>query len=195
MTVDEFLALVSLQPEVRQERTVRVFGPTLRAEIESGQTTILSDVFNHPDQTFERRVFRYRHLTGHGVDESTLVAWECRHEASLPADLRLLLLRVDGIHLWANLDWGRSYFGVSPLSEWQHASSEQWRSFFGVSAPRSWIISYHDNGDDFLVLDIEHSEYRWHDLEDFDRPRVVARSVEELLEWYWAMADTMNPSA
>ncbi|MCB9580166.1 MAG: hypothetical protein H6717_24270 [Polyangiaceae bacterium] len=62
MTVDEFWPWCRFNLRVRQEHRSGLRANAAR-EIESGQTTILSDVFNHPDQTFERRVFRYRHLT------------------------------------------------------------------------------------------------------------------------------------
>ncbi len=177
---------MSAQEEVRETRRVRVFGPDLRRSIEAGHVTRLDEVLSHPDQRWEIRTFRHGHLVGPALTESEIADWQNRHPQSpLPADLRALLTRLDGIHLWADLDRGKAYWGVLPLAQWEDTVHD-----VGAVA-----ISYHDNGDYFLVLDTTTAEYRWHDHEDFDNPTLVATNVPELLDWLWREAARLAPEA
>jgi len=192
--VTELLRLAQSQPEIRQQRIVKVWGPKLRAEVESGRLSILSEIAAHPDQTEELRTFRYSHLLGPPLTRDQLAALQARLSGHpLPTDLSDLLLHADGIHLWADLDFGRAYWGIAPSSEWQPAAESEWAGFFEDLQRGSLAISYHQNGDYCLLLDNVTSEYRWYDHEIIDEPTVVARSVTELLDWLWAEMRDSEP--
>lgn len=46
----------------------------------------------------------------------------------LPQDLVELVMRANGIHLWADLDDGRAYEGLAPIEEWDLARVKMWGS-------------------------------------------------------------------
>jgi hypothetical protein len=56
-------------------------------------------------------------------------------------------------------------------------------------------LSYHENGDYVLLLDTRAPEYRWHDLEDFDRPFVIGHDTQSLLSWLWDKRHELDPRA
>lgn len=194
MRIDELQRRASAQPEIKQTRTVRVWGPTLRAEVEAGRLKNLAEIYAHPDQTSELQTFRCGHVLGEGLAPETIAAWQARFPAHpLPRDLTELLAQVNGIHLWADLDDGRAYFGVAPLDEWQDAAKD-WGWLF-TSPPAGYlVISYHDNGDYCLVLDTARSDYWWYDAHDPDNPLKVGSNVEEMLDWLWREAQRLSPS-
>jgi hypothetical protein len=175
MTIDEFIARAEAQPEVVRERLVRIWGPQLSAEIAAGRLRNLAEIYAHPDQTSEPRIFRYGHSLGPALRSDEI------------------LLRANWIHVWADLDVGRAYFGLAPLAEWEDASRVGWASMFEVPPRGAVAISYHENGDDYLVLDTAASEYRWYDLQDFDSPRRVGSTVSHLLEWLLNAAQALDP--
>jgi SMI1/KNR4 family protein SUKH-1 len=109
------------------------------------------------------------------------------------ADLKEFLTRVDGVHLWADLASARAYFGILPLNEWQDAQIVDWAAMFETAPAGRLVISYHDNGDDFLVLDTRAPEYLWYDLEDFDNPKRVGRTVAEMLDFWWRETAWLDP--
>jgi hypothetical protein len=155
----------------------------------------LLEFLAHPDLHPERRMLRWGHLLGPGVEASQVAEWLAsapgRH---LPDDLRALLGRVDGIHLWADLGEGRAYWGLAPLAEWIEAGAEQWRGLFPEEHARSLVISYHANSDYFLLLERERWLYREVDPQNFgELGDVVARSVPELLDWIWAEHFKLDP--
>lgn len=196
MTVDEFLRRISEQPEVKETRKVRVWGPTLRAEVESGRLRILADIEAHPDQTWELRTFRYGHLAGPGLRPDEIKRWQKQYpKHPLPADFTQLLTKANGIHLCADLDVGRAYWGLLPLADWEDAASVGWVSVFREPPVGRLAISYHSNGDYFLSLDTSDSTYHWHDVEDYGSDRLVGTSVNEFLDWYWTEAQTLDPRA
>ena len=55
------------------------------------------------------------------------------------------------------------------------------------------VLSYHDNGDYFLVLDTRSSEYWWYDLQDFDHPKRVGTTVAEMLDFWWRETAWLDP--
>jgi len=65
--------------------------------------------------------------------------------------------------------------------------------FVSGAASRPTLISYHENGDYYLVLDTQKPAYFWFDTQDFDDPALVARNVEELLSWWWNQAAELVP--
>jgi hypothetical protein len=196
MTIDDLLRKVAAQQPVSETRLVRIHGPELLQVLSSGQPLTIAEIESHPDQHQESRTFRYGHLVGPGLEPRRIAAWQAAWpEHQLPADLSQLLTRANGIHLWADLDVGRAYYGLLPLAEWEDAAHTEWSGMFATPPVGCLVVSYHDNGDNLLVLDTLSGGYRWYDLEDFDHPIVVARSVPQLLTWLWNIAQELDPRA
>jgi hypothetical protein len=199
MTIDEFLARIAAQPPITHERLVYVWGPELEAmfasRLAAGKSMLLSELRAHPDQTQELRRFRYGHVVGPGLAPAEVEAWQCKwRDARLPADVVHLLTRVNGIHLWAELDRSRAYFGILPLIEWQAVIHSDLAESYGLPPEGHFMISYHDNGDYFLILDAHNSRYLWWDVQNFGvHPKQVATTVEELLDWWWNHAAELDP--
>jgi len=186
MRIDEFSSRVRSQPEVRIERVVHVAGPSLRALLAEKRPIAVLDYVRHPDQRPELRTIRFGHRVGRGLSRDTIDDWQARHpEHRIPDDLRHFLEFADGVHLWADLDRGRAYFGILPLAEWVPATESELALPPAETSRGQLVISYHDNGDYVLVLDTIEGSYRWLDHEVLDRPKFVARSVEELLDVWW----------
>lgn len=106
----------------------------------------------------------------------------------LPADLAALLLRVDGIHLWADLDTGRSYEGLAPLAEWELARTTMYGPDARVDSlsERYLALTYHADGSAFVVLDVETGGYFLMDPAGPDTSCPVGRSAGELLDHLWS---------
>lgn len=102
----------------------------------------------------------------------------------LPADLRALILQVNGIHLWANGETGRAYFGLAPIEEWEPLRSRLGDGG-GRLGERYLAISYHQDEAAFIVLDLESGVYFLMDAAGPDTTSPIARNVEELLDWLW----------
>ena len=194
MTPETFLQRVAEQPTVSVDRAVRIPGPELQAFIASGKPLLLSELVAHPDQRQEVRSFRHGHLVGEGVTPQTLDAWQAGHpEHPLPADLRRFLAYADGVHLWADLDDGRSYFGILPLREWKDTRELDWATPPFRIPPEGLAISYHENGDFYLALDTRGPHYFWYDLGDYNSPRRVGGTIEALLEFWWKECEWLDP--
>lgn len=171
------------------QRQVSVPGPTLLVRMDTPPYPTIAEVQSHPDQTFETRRFRYGHLLGPGVTPEELSAWRaCWPNHPIPYDLAQLLLKTNGIHLWADLDQERAYIGIAPLAEWEDAAEGWWAEFFKPSAKGGLILSYHLDGNGAVVLDTKSGVYRWYEWEDLDNPQMIGNSVESLLDWLWAHA-------
>jgi len=194
MTAEEFIELANRQSVVTVARVVSEHGLELKALLAARTPMRLSEIAAHPDQTREIRQFRYKHILGPGVARSEVNGWSTNHSGHpLPNDLVALVERVDGIHLWADLTDQQAYFGILPIRLWRDAAEAEWAMLF-ESPPRGLLVlSYHQNGDFFLILDTKQGEYLWYDLEDFDKPQVVAHNVPELLDWYWSEAHELDP--
>jgi len=194
LTPQQLIQLAASQPEVTVERTVSVFGPTLSALLASGRSIRLTEVLAHPDQHAEVRRFRYGHHLGRGAARSSIAEWQGRHpSASLHPEIVQLLTQVDGIHLWADLDHGRAYYGICPHSEWIELAHSEWHFLFDEPKPGALVISYHDNGDYFLVLDTHENCFTWYDPQDFRDTRTVKRSTSELLDWWGELTQKLDP--
>ena len=195
MTTDEFLDRVAAQPMLTIERDVSVPGPQLKALMAEGKPIMLSDLMAHPDQHKERQTFRYAHLIGAGLSGDSIDAWQAAHrEHPLPPDLKEFLTRVNGVHLWGDLATSRAYFGILPLQEWQDAAHVEWAAMWLDETPVGQLaLSYHDNGDAFLVLDTRATEYLWYDLGDFGNPKRAGRTVAELLDFWWLETAWLDP--
>jgi hypothetical protein len=192
MTPAELIARSEAQPEVTVAREVSVAGPHLQAALRERRPMLMTDLLGHPDQTKQRRVFRYGHVLGPGLSQDDIASWQngFPHQR-LPLDVVDALQSVNGVHLWADLAIGRAYFGIAPLSEWTDAEGLVWQVDAG---PRtSLVISYHDNGDYFLVLDTEASRYEWIDQEVIDNRIEVGRTFSEMLGWFWGYTRSLAP--
>ena len=171
-----------------EKRRVSIWGPTLRARMKVLPHLSLAEIFAHPDQTHELKTFRYGHLLEPGVAIDEIAAWRKRWpKHSLPADLGEMLLEVNGIHLWADLDRRRSYIGVgvAPMAEWVDAGTTWWADFLDPRPEASVVISYSVDGNGGIVLDTRSGAYRWFDWMDLDHPKIIGHSVDELLDWLW----------
>jgi SMI1/KNR4 family protein SUKH-1 len=194
MTTEDLLRRVAAQPVVTVERTVHMPGPELQALFAEGTPILLTELTAHPDQHPEIRTFRYAHLLGPGLSYEAIAAWQAAHHGHrLPPDLAGFLERVNGVHLWADLASSRAYFGILPLEEWQDVRDTDWAMMFESPPAGQLAISYHENGDDLLVLDTNGPEYLWYDLEDFDNPRCIGSTVAELLDFWWEETAWLDP--
>jgi len=97
------------------------------------------------------------------------------------------LLRVNGIHLWADLDTGRSYEGLAPLEEWDLAR----RTLWGSDDHSDWLgdeyvaMSYHMDSGAFLVLKVTTGEYFLMDSAGANETCGIGADVGALLDWLW----------
>ena len=195
MTIDEFLRMAAAQSVVNEQLIVDVWGPELKALVAERKAMTLSEISTHPDQRKETRTFRRGHVLGPGLRADAIESWQRKWPShALPPDLTELLSRVNGIHLWADLDSQKAYFGILPLEEWEDASQSRLTTLFQDQSRGQLVISYHENRDYYLVLDTEKPAYFWFDTQDFgNNPALVARNVEELLSWWWNQAAELAP--
>lgn len=192
----ELIQRAAAQPEITVERLVRAHGPALTALLESGRPLLLSEIEADPDQHWELQRFRYGHLLGEGVSDDALSAWQALHPHSrLSPSVIDLLRQIDGIHLWADLDCGRSYFGVLPLAEWQPVHEHEAAILFQEVPADALVLSYHDNGDYYLLLEPAVDRFTWFDPQSWRDSKVVATTVDAFLSWWWGLAQELDPRA
>jgi hypothetical protein len=101
-------------------------------------------------------------VLGPGASAEELAAWQARWpHHPLPSDLVLLLSQVNGIHLWADDETGRSYEGLAPLDEWDLARLKMWgREADPASLPDRYLaLSYNADGAAFIVLNVDTGRY------------------------------------
>jgi hypothetical protein len=188
MTFDELLERAATEPSRTSEREIRVPSADLMNEVRAAGGIRIDALLADPRHTTRRRTFRTGHVFGRPVSSSELdrsrAAWS-RHR--LPEDLVALLRRANGIHLWADLDEGRAYQGLAPLSEWRTASQKMWGDHAdpALLADRYLALSYHTDGAAFVVLDTESGRYFLMDACGADESSPIGRSVEDLLDWLW----------
>jgi DNA-binding transcriptional LysR family regulator len=194
MTVDDLVERANAQQPVTVQRMISVPGPQLRALLAESRAILVSELDAHPDQRKELRTFRYGHLLGPGLLRDEIQAWQNTYpHLPLPPDLASFLVRVNGIHLWADLESSHTYFGIAPLDQWQDVKELGWASMYQSSPVGQLVISYHDNGDYFLILDTHKQQYLWYDLEDFDHPKHIGNRVPELLDFWWQETAWLDP--
>jgi hypothetical protein len=113
MTIDEFLRMAAAQSVVNEQLIVDVWGPELKALVAERKATTLSEISTHPGQRKETRTFRRGHVLGPGLRADAIESWQRKWPSHvLPPDLTELLSHVNGIHLWADLDSQKAYFGI-----------------------------------------------------------------------------------
>jgi hypothetical protein len=189
MNVDEFLRSVASEPPYTRERDVIVPHADLLREVKERGSMSLTDFQNDPRHRRERRTFRYGHLLGAPLSADEIRAWQRRWPRHiLPGDLTALLMRVDGIHLWANLDTTRAYTGLAPLAEWELARTKMYgpTAAADLVAENYLALSYHADGADFVVLDVERGSYYLMGECGADESCRVGQSVEDLLDYWWS---------
>ena len=128
-------------------------------------------------------------MLGPPLTANVLSEWQRRWPRhALPPVLASLLLRVDGIHLWADLGTGRAYEGLAPLAEWDLARVKMW----GPSADPDLLseqylaLTYHSDGAAFVVLDVDGGGYYLMDSCGADESCPVGRSADDLLDYLWS---------
>ena len=188
MTLDEFLERVASEPNRTSERDVRVPTVELLEEMRAAGGMRVDALLADPRQTVERRTFRTGHVLGAPVPPEELAHWvEAWPRHRLPDDLVDLLGRVNGIHLWADLDEGRAYEGLAPIGEWRIARQKMWGEDANPALlpDRYLALSYHSDAAAFIVLDVESGRYFLMDTCGADESSPIGRSVGELLDWLW----------
>jgi hypothetical protein len=55
------------------------------------------------------------------------------------------------------------------------------------------VISYHDNGDYFLLLEPGENRFTWFDPQSPNDSESISSSVGTLLDWWWDRAQEMDP--
>ena len=194
MNIDEFTRLALAQVPLSKDRRVSVPGPGLMAILQSGKPITVAEIENHPDQTYEVRKYIYGHILEAGAPKEEISQWQSNN-SSLPLsdDLKALLEQINGIHLWADIKEKRSYFGILSLGQWCDMASWEWSLLFEKPPSGKVVMSYHDNGDFYLVFDTAVCKYYWYDTQDIDRPTFIGSSVEELLSWWWNTSQELDP--
>jgi len=194
MTTNEFINRCIRQPVVSIQQEVSVFGPTLKSLVASSKYMRLSDILTHPDHGHETRTMEYAHVLGEGLRVAEIEEWQATHpQHVLPADLKQFLTRVNGIHLWADLETSRAYFGVLPLNDWQDVLLSDQAILFDSAVRGMLSISYDNNGDYRLVLNTAVPEYVWFDLEDLCNPQHIGPKVADLLDFWWNETSWLDP--
>jgi hypothetical protein len=197
MTLDDLMGRVGTEPP----RTV-----TLQQMLSQEQVTaanrpggmLLSDLLAAAPRSLPQHEVRFGHILGPPASPEALDAWTERFPRhALPADLKALVARVNGIHLWANLDTGRSYEGLAPLEEWALARVKLYGQ--GADArllPDHYLtISYHSDSAAFVVLNVESGRYFLMDSGGPDETCPIGSSVSELLDWLWRTRIPPKPNS
>ena len=188
MEIEQLLKYVATEPERTVSRTVWTTPAEVLAKVAAPGGMRMTDLLSAPGRRAEVRDVRYRHILGSPASQQVIDAWQDQHPFHLlPADLRALVACINGIHLWANVETGRSYTGLAPIEEWDLARVKM----YGSSADRSLLndrylaISYHQEGASFLVLDVESGRYFLMDVAGPDTTSPIANDAGELLDWLW----------
>jgi hypothetical protein len=187
MEIEEFIERVQNEPARTLNQSVWNTPPEVMAKAGLLGGLPLAELLSAPGRTVEQRVVRYGHILGSSASAEAVDRWLQQHgESSLPADLRALLARIDGIHLWANLEKGRSYWGVAPVVEWSVVQV--------ISGRTHVVITYDSNGDSFIALSLATGRYYLMDIAGPDETAPIASNVGELLDWLWKTRIEPKPS-
>ncbi len=189
MRVHEFLTRVASEPDRVEERDVQISAPALLSDLERPGGMLLTDYQADARTVTERRTMRWGHRLGSPLSREELSTWQTqwpRH--TLPHDLAALLVQVNGIHLWANLDTGRAYEGLAPLAEWDLARRKMYgpSGDAGLLSDKYLALTYQADSAAFVVLDPERGSYYLMDSCGPDETCPVGQSVEDLLDYLWS---------
>ncbi len=147
---------------------------------------LMTEFLSASGRKAEQRTVNYRHILGPPGLARGIDVWLNKGAHRFPADLHALVKRINGIHLWANVETGRSYTGLAPIEEWELARKRIGGEADGGFLDDRYIaISYHQDQASFVVLDTESGEYFLMDAAGPDRTCRIASSMEELLDWLW----------
>jgi len=188
MKIDELISLVAGEPERAVAPTVWSTPADLLSKAAKPGGLSMTDFLSAPGRQAEQREVRYGHILGSSASEQTIDDWQSeRPMAPLPADLRALVTRINGIHLWANKETGRSYTGLAPIEEWELARLKMYGSAAAPSLldDRYVAISCHQDGAAFVVLDVKSGQYFLMDAAGPDATAPIAHNASELLDWIW----------
>ena len=188
MRIEELLSKVASEPERTITRTVWTSPPELLARMKQPGGLLLTDFLLAPGRRAEQKECRYCHVLGAPASPGAIDAWQGQHPSHpLPADLRALVARINGIHLWADPDRGRSYTGLAPIEEWELARIKMYGSTADPSLldDRYIALSYHQDGAAFVVLDVISGEYYIMDVAGTDESYPIGSNADELLDWLW----------
>jgi len=188
MEIDELIRRVAGEAERAIVRTVWIAPAAALAKAGGPGGQLLTEFLAAPGRRSEQREVRYRHILGSGASQQAIETWQRTHPAHpLPADLRQLVTRINGIHLWANADTGRSYQGLTPVEEWELARMKMYGSTAdsGLLDDRYVALSYHQDESCYVVLDLLSGKYFLMDTAGADVSAPIADNVDELLDWLW----------
>jgi hypothetical protein len=180
MQIDELIRAAATEPNREVTRSVRVCSPaTLEAVPKTGISVL--DLSSLPAQV-ERKTFRFGHLLGPPASPRALEEVVRRAPLCFPADLMNLVARVNGIHLWADLDRGRSYTGLAPIEEWDVGGVAL---FYDALDDRHVSLTYHDDGAAAIVLELTSGTYYLMDTAGADHSCQIGKSSGDLLDYLW----------
>ena len=139
MRLEEFIKNIASEPERTFTRTVWNTPRDVLARAAQPGGLALRDLLSAPGRRAEQRVVQYRHILGSPAREEEVNAWQSLHPRQrLPSDLRELVLHMNGIHLWANVETGRAYSGLAPIEEWDLARLKLYGSDLGELLDWLW---------------------------------------------------------
>ncbi|MGO8999370.1 MAG: SMI1/KNR4 family protein [Polyangiaceae bacterium] len=188
MLVEDLIKLAAGEPERTVTQTIRTVPPLLLAKARQPGGLGVLELMSTPGLPSERRAVTYRHILGPPASREALEAWDRRMPLRpLPADLRALLLRVNGIHLWAESRTGRAYVGLAPVEEWDIARITMYGAAArqGLLDDRYIAISYDEGGGAYIVLDPTTGTYFLMDTAGPAPTTPIAHDVGELLDYLW----------
>lgn len=187
MQVEEFMALVGSEPERTISQTVWTAPPDALAKAAKLGGILMTEFLSASGRRAGQRDVHYCHILGPPGSPEAIDAWlKRRAPHRLPTDLHALVKRINGIHLWANVETGRSYVGLAPIEEWELARIRMCGEEDGGFLDDRYVaISYHQDGASFVVLDAESGAYFLMDAAGPDRTSRIANNTEELLDWLW----------
>jgi hypothetical protein len=187
MTLDELIDNVAGEPPRTVTRPTNTLapGPVNGAKRQGGM--LLTELFAGASRG-EPRTVRHGHILGPPASSQALDEWQRRFPRHhLPADLKALVARVNGIHLWANLETGRTYEGLAPIEEWELARVKMYGKDGDSTLldDRYVALSYHADAAAFIVLDADSGRYFLMDSSGPDETCPIGASADELLDWVW----------
>jgi hypothetical protein len=188
MRPDEFIEMVDSEPfRVVAREVATEEAATLLAEGAKSGAIRLADFLATRRPSAERRDVRYQHVIGPPATPAEVESWQERHpHHPLPADLRALVTRFNGINLWADSTTGRGYIGLLPLRDWAPARILMYGQVDpGMLSDKYLGLSYHQDGAAYVVLDVESGNYFLMDVAGPDESSLIGNSVEDVLRWFW----------